>query len=98
MAAAPSSDFAFSPSNFSKASANTKRFSSVGNSTYGWDSTTDGAKLIKNALLFTIPPLTLTTSKKTTLPDAAEVYPTHGFGSFCSYHGTTTSLASGPGR
>jgi hypothetical protein len=34
--------------------------SNTGNATYGWDSTTDGAKLFRNALLYVIPTLQLT--------------------------------------
>jgi Stigma-specific protein, Stig1 len=37
--------------------------SSNGNSTYGWDAITDGAKLFRNALLFTIPPKAISMGK-----------------------------------
>ena len=38
--------------------------SATGNSSYGWDIASDGAKLIRNALLYVIPPLALTSAKQ----------------------------------
>ena len=38
--------------------------SATGSSTYGWDITTDGAKLFRNALLYSMPPSAITTAQQ----------------------------------